>query len=442
MGKILVLGAGFVTKPAIDYFFNTCGYEIVVTSLEKKEAERLVNGRQGGTSLAWNIEQLDLLDRLVSEADLVLSMIPAQLHIEVARACLRHGKNMVTTSYVSPEMEGFDERCREEGIIILNEIGEDPGLDNMLTKRMIDQVKAEQGRVVAVTSYGAGLPAFAHNNNPFGYKFSWSPHGLISAAQTSAAYLEKGKRIEVLAQDLFNHHWLVDLDGIGTFETYPNRDAEKYLNCFDLDPDVSLYRGLLRYPGWCNTMKYFAALDLFNISSSKDFTGMTYADFLMTLINTDKQSQLKQQLATYLNLEINSDFIKKIEWLGLLKGDPIKVQKGSNGNVLVEAMTEKLIYGPSERDMVILYSEVIAEFTSYREKRASSLLLEGEPDGDSAMSRSVSLPAAIAAKLIVENKIDLKGVWRPTHKTIYQPVLEEMEGFGYQFAVNNSVDLL
>ncbi len=440
MKKILVLGAGFVTKPAIDYFLDTCDYEIVVTSLEKAEADKLINGRSNGTPLAWNVKRLDLLDQLVAEADLVMSMIPPHLHPEVASICLKHGTNMVTTSYVTSEMEALDTRCREQGIIILNEIGEDPGLDNMITKRIIDQVHKERGRVIAVTSYGAGLPAFANNNNPFGYKFSWSPHGLISAARSSAAYLEKGRRVEVSARDLFNNHWLVDLDGIGTFETYPNRDAGKYLKCFDLDPNVSLYRGLLRYPGWCNTMKYFAALDLFNISSSKRYTGMTYADFLMKLINADTQSQLKEQLARYLNLEVNSDFIKKIEWLGMLKSDPIKVEVGSNGDVLVELMTKKLFYGPAERDMVILYAEVIAEFGLYKERRVSSLLLEGEPAGDSAMSRSVSLPAAIAMKLIVENKIDLKGVWRPTDKAIYQPVLEEMEGFGYQFAVNSYRD--
>lgn len=437
MIKIAVLGAGYVTKPAIDYFLDTCGYEVLVTSLEKSEAQSLVGGRSGGVALGWSVDQVDVLESIVSEADLVLSMIPPHLHVEVAKACIRHCKNMVTTSYVNPDMEALDKQCRERDIIILNEIGEDPGLDNMNTMQMIDQVKAEKGRVVSVTSYGAGLPSFACNNNPFGYKFSWSPHGLISAAQSPAAYLKDGMRIEVWARDLFDHHWLVDLEGIGTFETYPNRDAGNYLDCFGLEPDVSLYRGLLRFPGWCNTMKYLAELDLFNTSCIKDFSGMTYAQLIAGLIKADHRRQLKDQVADYLKLSRNSDFIKRLDWLGMLEKEPIRVKKGSHADVLVERMTRKLYYTPSERDMVIIYTELLAEFPDFQEKRVSSLLLEGDPGGDSAMSRSVSLPAAIAAKLIVENKIALKGVQRPTSEVVYRPVLDEMKRFGYLFAVNN-----
>lgn len=436
MTKIAVLGAGYVAKPAIDYFLDICGYEVLVTSLEKAEAQSLVGERPAGVALGWSSDQLDVLDSIVSKVDLVLSMIPPHLHLEVAKASIRHGKNMVTTSYVNPDMQALDKQCREREIVILSEIGEDPGLDNMNTMQMVDQVKAEKGKVVSVTSYGAGLPSFACNNNPFGYKFSWSPHGLISAAQSPAAYHKDGRRIEVAAQDLFDHHWLVDLEGIGTFETYPNRDAGKYLDCFGLEPNVSLYRGLLRFPGWCNTMKYLAELDLFNNSCIKDFSGMTYNELIAGVIKADHKRHLKDQVADYLKLERNSDFIKKLHWLGMLNKETIEVEKGTHADVLVEKMTRKLFYTPSEHDMVIIYTELLAEFPAFVEKRVSSLLLEGIPGEDSAMARSVSLPAAIAARLIVENKIALRGVHRPTCEVVYRPVLDELKRFGYHFAVN------
>ncbi len=431
--RIVVLGAGFVTKPAVDYFLDHCGFRVTITSLDKTEAERLIACRPAGEAVSWRMDEEELLDRLVAEADLVMSMIPPALHPKVANACLRNQKNMVTTSYVSPELEALDQPCRDRGILILNEAGEDPGLDNMNTKRMVDEIRDEQGKIVSVTSYGAGLPAFEHNNNPFGYKFSWSPKGLISAAQSQAAYLKNGRRVEVKAKDLFDHHWLVDLEGIGTFETYPNRDAEKYLECFGLDREVSLYRGLLRYIGWCNTMKRLSDLNLFESTEIRDFTGITYARFMAGLIGVESHQDIEQQTADYFQLKANADFIKKLKWLGMFDDEPIRLKKGTHGDLLVDLMTQKLSYSQSERDMVIVYTEVCAEFKKHMEKRISSLVIKGEPEGDSAMSRAVSLPAAIASRLILEGKIDLTGVQRPTHREIYQPVLSEMEAFGFRF---------
>ena len=366
MKKVAVLGAGFVTKPAVDYFLDTCGYQVTVTSPNIGEAEKLIGRRSGGKALCWTAGQDDVLDAIVRDADLVLSMIPPNLHLEVAKMCLKHGKSMVTTSYISPEMERLDNQCREDGIIILNEIGEDPGLDNMNTARMIDQVEAEKGEVVSVNSYGAGLPAFEHNNNPFGYKFSWSPHGLILATQADAAYLKSGKRVDVTADELFCHYWLVDLENIGTFETYPNRDAEQYRKYFKLGPEVSLYRGLLRFSGWCDTMHCFRLLGLFNVRETKKFSGMSYADFMASLIGKSK-GNLVEQIADHLGRGMNSSCIKKMQWLGLLDDTPVRIASGSNGDVLVDAMQQKLSYATGERDMVIIYTELCAEFNGYRD---------------------------------------------------------------------------
>ncbi|MBW1750738.1 MAG: saccharopine dehydrogenase NADP-binding domain-containing protein [Deltaproteobacteria bacterium] len=446
MKKIAVLGAGFVSKPAVDYFIDRCGYEVIVTSLKKSEAEKIVGGRPAGKSISWTINQLDLLDTLVSEVDLVMSMIPPSLHIPVAQSCLKHRKHMVTTSYISPRMEGLSEQCHARDILILNEIGEDPGLDNMVAKQMIDLVKAEEGEITSLTSYGAGLPAFEHNNNPFGYKFSWSPKGVLLAAQAPAAYLKNGKKVEVVAGDLFDHHWLVDLEGVGTFETYPNRDCTEYLKCFELDADVSFFRGILRFPGWCNTMRGLADLDLLNAADEKNFEGKTYAQFTASLIGEigeigKKYSEtILSKTASFLNVKANSDLINKMQWLGLFADRKIAIAKGTNADVLVDLMVSKMSYGALEKDMVIVHAEIVAEFPDRREKKVSTMLVKGEPGGDSAMSRAVSLPAAIASKLILEGKIKARGVQRPTLPEMFQPVLKEMGDFGYNF-VHNTIKL-
>lgn len=434
MKKVTVFGAGFVTKPAVDYFLDDCGYQVTVTSLQLSEAERLVAGRENGTALTWREEQTETLDRLVSESDLVLSMVPPPLHPIIAKACLRHKRDMITTSYISPELEALDQQCKDKGILILSEIGEDPGIDNMITKSMIDQIKRESGSVRAIKSYGAGLPAFENNNNPFGYKFSWSPMGLISAAKSSAAYLEKGQRIDVLAECLFDHHWLIDLDGIGTFETYPNRDAEKYLECFGLEKDVSLFRGLLRFTGWCNTMKCFSELNLFDSETVRDFEGLTYQDFMSRLIGEQKGDDVQQKTANLLGLRSGDDSIKRMNWLGLFDDDPIQTKTGTNSDLLLERMTRKLAYEPLEKDMVIIYTSILAEFPSAIEKRITSLVMKGARGGDTAMSRAVSVPAALAAERVLQKKVSLKGVQRPTDPEIYEPVLKKLHEIGFHFS--------
>jgi saccharopine dehydrogenase-like NADP-dependent oxidoreductase len=433
MKKIAVLGAGFVSKPAVDYFIDSCGYEVIVTSMKKSEAEMIVRGRSAGTAVSWTIDQLDLLDSLVSEVDLVLSMIPPTLHIPVARSCLKNQKSMVTTSYISPQMEALNGECQNHNILILNEIGEDPGLDNMVAKQSVDLVKSRGGKVTGITSYGAGLPSFEHNNNPFGYKFSWSPKGVIMAAQASAAYLKNGEKVKVAGENLFDNHWLVDLDGVGVFETYPNRDCTEYLESFGLDDDVSFFRGILRFTGWCNTMRGFSWLQLFDIKQEKNYEGKTYAEFTASLVGENNSENILHKTANFLKIRDNSDLIKKMKWLGLFEDTIIHIAKGTNADILVDLMMEKMSYTASEKDMVVVHAEILAEFAGHGETRTSTMCVKGESGGDSAMSKAVSLPAAIASKLILEGKIQAKGVHRPTLPEVYQPVLKEMSDFGYSF---------
>ena len=433
MKKILVLGAGFVSKPLVDYFIETCGYSVVIATRTVSKAERIINQRPAGHSVSWTIDDLGKLDDLVKESDLVVSLIPPTFHIPVAETCIRQGKDMVTTSYLSQEMLELHEKAQEREVLILNEIGEDPGIDHMGAKKMIDEIKEVGGRVTAVTSYGAGLPSFESNRNPFGYKFSWSPRGVMMAAQTPAAYVKEGERIDVPGDKLFEHHWLVDIDGIGTFETYPNRDSTIYLKYYDLKPDVSLYRGLLRFTGYCNTMRSIIQLNLLEATKKRSFKGVTYLKFLNSLIEITSAEDSVDEVARYLDVESNDDVIKKLKWLGLFDDLLIPIDEGTNVDVLVDLMIRKMSYSAGEKDMIIVHDEIVADIEGGTEMHTSSMVVEGIPNGDSAMSRAVSLPAAIASKLILEEKITLKGIQIPTAKEIYEPVLEELAEFGFEF---------
>ena len=299
---------------------------------------------------------------------------------------------------------------------------------------MIDKIKAEGGKVTELTSYGAGLPAFEWNRNPFGYKFSWSPRGVLMAAQTPAAYLKNGRKIEVPAKDLFNHHWLVNVEGIGTFETYPNRDSTRYVEYFELDSDVSLYRGLLRFIGWCSSMRSLIKLNMLDGREQKAFQNMSYTQFVASLIGSSSEKNIREAVAQSLQLEQKSDEMERLGWLGIFEDMPIPIENGTNVDVLVDLMLQKMSYNPGERDMIIVHDEVTAEFPDRTERRSSSLRLEGIPHGDSAMSRAVSLPAAVATKLILEGQIKARGVHMPTLPEIYQPVLQELEEYGFKFS--------
>jgi len=431
--RILVLGAGLVSKPLVDYFIEKCGYSVVIATRTVSKAESIINRRPAGHSVSWTIDDLGKLDDLVKESDLVVSLIPPTLHIPVAETCIRQGKDLVTTSYLSQEMLELHEKAQEREVLILNEIGEDPGIDHMGAKKMIDEIKDVGGKVTSLTSYGAGLPSFESNRNPFGYKFSWSPRGVMLAAQTPAAYMKKGERVDVSGDKLFEHHWLVDIDGIGTFETYPNRDSTIYLKYFDLEQDVSIYRGLLRYTGYCNTMRNIIKLNLIEATKKRSFEGVTYLSFLASLIGVASADDTADEVARYLDVGSNDDVIKRLRWLGLFDDSLIQIDEGTNMDVLIDLMIRKMSYAAGEKDMIIVHDEIVADFEGGTKMHISSMVVEGIPNGDSAMSRAVSLPAAIASKLILEAKITLKGVQIPTVKEIYEPVLEELAEFGFEF---------
>ena len=431
MRKVAVLGAGYVVKPMIDYFIDTCKYEVIVATRTVSKAEKVIDGRSLGTAISWTIDQVDILEDILTKVDVAVAMIPRSCHAKVAELCLKHQTHMITTDFKHPGIACFDEEAKKQKTLILTELGEDPGLDNMGLKQMVDEVNSDGGKITRVDSYGSGIPSFEHNRNPWGYKFSWDPNGLMRSAVSPATYQLDGKVIE--ATHKFEHHRLVDVHGIGTFETYPSSDSTRYLKEFGLDENISIYKGLLRYIGYSNTMINLLKIKLIENDTKKNFENTTYAQFVADLIGASTRQDIKLQFAKSASLEAKDDFVEKLDWLGLFNDEQISIKSGTNSNLLVDLMLKKMGYEPHEKDMIIVHNEMVVEFADRKEKRISSMMVEGIPYGDSAMARAVSLPPAIATKLILDGAIKNTGVCMPLTKDMYEPILKEMEMLGFAF---------
>ncbi len=436
MKTIAIIGAGLMTKPMVDYFIDKIGYKVIMLNRTLEKAENIIGNRPMGKALGWADNNTNTLDNVIKDSDVVISMVPKPLHIKVAKSCLKYKKNMVTASYEIPELLALKDDVERQGILILNELGEVPGMDHFGTQMLLEEIKNDGGRIISINSYGSGIPSFESNNNPMGYKFSWDPRTVFVAAQTAGAYLVKGEKIHISGDKLFEKFWFVEIDGLGTFETYPNKDVEKYLKPFGLDNDVSFYRGLLRYSGYCNNMNSMEALGLFDSEKINNLKDKTFCQFTASLINADPSMNIEQSVANYLKIKSNSDIIHRLKWLGLFEDTLIDLDKGSNLDVLLNRMLEKMQYAPGEKDMIILHIEIIAGFDNgKKEKRIATMVVKGDPEGETAMSRAVALPTAIAARLVVDGEIKATGLKMPPNlPELYTPALEELKKFGFEFS--------
>ncbi|MBS3943248.1 MAG: saccharopine dehydrogenase NADP-binding domain-containing protein [Dethiobacter sp.] len=433
MKKVLILGAGLVAKPLVRYLLQQPDLQVKVASRTVGKAEKLIEGHPRGAAKELDLKNEGVLNEEVKWADLVISMVPYTFHPKVAEFCIAHKKHMVTTSYVSEAMKKLDVKAREAGIIILNELGLDPGIDHMEAMRVIDEVKKEGGEIQGFVSFCGGLPAPEANTNPFGYKFSWSPVGVLLAGKNSAQYLKDGREIFIPSENLFENYDFITIKGLGVFEGYPNRNSLPYISLYGIPEAKTMLRGTLRYVGWCETIKKMVQLGVLN-QEEKEWIGMSYREFLQQLIGSPNEKDLKQLLCDYLRIDPGQAIVRRLEWLGLLSEEPLPLPKGSALELVAARMIEKLQYAEGERDMIVLQHEFAAGYPSgEREKITSTLIDFGVPGGDSSMARTVGLPAAIGTKLILEGRIKERGVHIPVLSDIYKPILLELRDLGIAF---------
>jgi saccharopine dehydrogenase (NADP+, L-glutamate forming) len=433
MKRVLILGAGLVAKPLVRYLLDQPEFEVEVASRTVSKAIKLIDNHPNGIAKELNLKNEESLKSEVARADLVISMVPYSFHPKVAKYCIDFQKHMVTTSYVSEIMQNLDAEAKRAGILILNELGLDPGIDHMEAMRIIHEVEKKGGEITSFTSYCGGLPAPEANTNPFGYKFSWSPIGVLLAGKNSAQYFLDGQQVFIPSEDLFENYKIIPIEGLGDFEGYPNRNSLPYIDLYHIGSTRTMLRGTLRNLGWCQTMKKVVDLGLLD-EEEKEWTGMTHAGFLRSLMDVSGEADLKKALAERFGVAENADFIQRLEWLGLYEESPLPVTRGSALDILGAKMLEKLQYDEGERDMIILQHTFEASYQDGKKERITSTLVDyGIPGGDSSMARTVGLPAAIGSKLILEGKIQETGVHIPVTPAIYIPILGELKSMGISF---------
>ncbi|MFW9980374.1 MAG: saccharopine dehydrogenase C-terminal domain-containing protein, partial [Candidatus Thorarchaeota archaeon] len=298
-------------------------------------------------------------------------------------------------------------------------------------------VHKKNGKIVSFTSYTGGLPAPEANDNPFGYKLSWSPRGVLLAGRNDAHFLKDGKKVLIPGKDLFDNYKKMQVPGIGEFEGYPNRDSLSYIDIYNIHETKTMIRGTFRNLGWCSTMKKIADLGLFDLEE-RNLTNTSYAKILKFLTSAIDDN-VAANVARYLNLQEEDPIIARLSWLGLFSDELIPNGISTYLDAICHLFEQKMQYTPGERDMIVMYHDFTVDYPDSRERITSTLIDYGIPNGDSSMSRTVALPVAIASRLILEGKINLTGVHRPILPEIYNPILKELESLDISLEEQKSV---
>ncbi|MBJ6367793.1 saccharopine dehydrogenase C-terminal domain-containing protein [Snuella sedimenti] len=427
MKKVLILGAGMVVKPIAHYLLDN-NIKVTIASRTKAKAESVLEGYSHGEAIAWTIDELDALDTLIKTHDIIVSLLPYTHHVTIAKKCIANKKNMLTTSYVSPEMKALDVEAKEVGVLILNEIGVDPGYDHMTAMQIIDRVHAEGGKIDAFYSLCGALCAPEVANNPFRYKFSWSPKGVVMASNNGAQFLKEGNIINLDTSDLFKNPLVVDFPEVEEMHVYPNRDSLPYIDIYGIPEAKTMYRGTFRYKNWCVAMDLLKALKLTSYDML-DLKGKTFAQITSEL-NGFSRATLEIDIKKKFGVDEKHAGLQAIKWLGVLDEKPVHLETGSAFDLVSDLMIEKMMMDTTERDMVIMQHMFNITRADGEQETIVSRMLDYGNDTYTSIARTVALPAAIGVKMILDGEIAETGVHIPIKKTIYKPILTALEKLG------------
>lgn len=443
MNKILVLGAGLSSSSLIKYLLDSsqdCGWKITLGDIQPELAEQKIADHPNGRAIAFDVDDEELCSGEISGADLVVSMLPARMHYKVALSCVRFGKHMITASYVSDEVKQLDHEAREKGILLLNEIGVDPGIDHMSAMEVIERIREMGGRLRSFESSTGGLIAPEYDNNPWQYKFTWNPRNVVTAGQGVSRFLHKGRIKYIPYHKIFRRTEIVSVLDVGEFEVYANRDSLKYKEIYGLDDIKTLFRGTMRRPGYSKAWDIFVQLgmteDSYTIDGSEN---MTFRDFLNCYLKYEKNVPLETKLCRYLGIEEDSDEMQKLKWSGIFDSRKIGLENATSVQILQRLLEHKWVLEPDDKDMIVMQHIFKYEFDDLHKQITSSLVVRGKDQVHTAMAITVGYPVAIAAKLLLSGKIRATGVQIPTNKEIYEPVLMELREYGVRFIEEETV---
>lgn len=437
MKNILIIGAGLSSTTLISYLLEKSGeygWKIVVADANKSVADRKVGQHPNAKAVQFDIHDGSTLIRLVSESDIVVSMLPSRFHTIVAEECLRQKKHMFTASYVTPQMRSFHEEAKEKDLLFLNECGVDPGIDHMSAMKNIDQIRAKGGKILSFESNTGGLIAPESDNNPWNYKFTWNPRNVILAGQGGARFLHNNKYKYIPYNRLFERTSRMSVLDYGEFDVYANRDSLPYRELYGIEDVETIFRGTFRRPGYCQAYNIFIQLgmtdDTFDMVNA---SALTNRSFLASFLPEPNGKELEDVLCDYMNIDRNGEIFKKIEWLGLFEETPIAKGKNTPAQILQSIIEPKWKLDENDRDMIVMQHRFIYELNGKKYKRLSSMIVIGKDSFDTAMSITVGMPLALAIEQFLNGKFTVRGVQIPVIPEIYEPILENLVHFGVEF---------
>ncbi|WP_224484973.1 saccharopine dehydrogenase family protein [Robertkochia aurantiaca] len=439
MRHILIIGTGKSTSYLIQYLTEKAEKEQLHLILADKNLE---NARSlAAQNKHVSLQEIDIFDlegrrKIIEKADIVISMLPARLHINIAEDCLELNKNLVTASYVSPEMAALDKQVKEKGLLFLNEMGVDPGIDHMSAMRVIDQVREKGGKMLLFESFTGGLVAPESDDNLWNYKFTWNPRNVVVAGQGGTAkFIQEGKYKYIPYHKLFRRTEFLEIEGYGRFEGYANRDSLKYREAYGLQDALTLYRGTMRRIGFSKAWNMFVQLGMTDDSFElEDSENMSYRDFINAFLPYHPTDSVELKLRHYLKIDQDDIMWEKLEELDLFNAEKkIEIPNATPAQALQKILEDKWTLKDHDKDMIVMYHKFGYKNGSERRQIDSSLVVIGEDRTYTAMAKTVGLPVAIAALKILNQEIDLSGVHIPIIKELYDPILDELEEHGIRF---------
>lgn len=439
MRKILVIGSGKSASYLIKYLLDKSSTEnlhITVGDINIENAEKLIGKHQNAQAIILDVFNEISRIEAIKNADIIISMLPARFHIEVAKDCITYGKNMVTASYVSDEMQALDAAAKEKGLVFMNEIGVDPGIDHMSAMQVIDKIRAKGGKMILFESFTGGLIAPESDNNLWNYKFTWNPRNVVVAGQGGAAkFLQEGTYKYIPYNRLFRRTEFLEVEGYGRFEAYANRDSLKYQSVYGLDHIKTLYRGTMRRVGFSRAWNIFVQLGMTDDSYTiDDSENMTYRDFVNAFLPYSPTDSVELKFRHALKIDQDDIVWDKLEELDIFsKQKMVQLKKATPAQILQKILMDNWTLAENDIDMIVMYHKFGYELNGKMHQIDSAMVTKGEDQTYTAMAKTVGLPVAIAALAILNKKITTPGVQIPITKEVYNPVLKELELFGVHF---------
>ena len=439
MRNILIIGAGRSATSLIRYLIEKSSAEnlhITIGDISIESAQKLTKNHLNATGILLDVFNKKQREEAVKASDIVISMLPARFHIEVAKDCITFEKNLVTASYISDEMQSLNEEVIDKGLVFMNEIGVDPGIDHMSAMQVIDTIRSKGGNVVLFESFTGGLIAPESDDNLWNYKFTWNPRNVLLAGQGGAAeFLQEGLYKYIPYNRLFRRTELIKIKGHGEFEVYANRNSLKYQKVYGFKDILTLYRGTIRRVGFSRAWNIFVQLgmtdDSYTIPNSEKLSYREYVNLFLPYSPTDS---IELKLRHSLKIDQDDLIWKKLKEIDLFNGKKyLEIKNATPAQALQKILMEKWALAKEDKDMIVMYHKFGYELNGKNYQIDSSMVTIGEDQTYTAMSKTVGLPVAIAALQILNKKITTPGVLRPIDKEVYKPILEELETYGVQF---------